>query len=209
MIHMSTYQHIFISRYSRISSILEMDTIVAQHVHRQAFSTTELASAKSRLRQLQQFQSQVDNSWRSMRWLMDVLNFAREKQSPGGILLSNILIDIADSPSTSPSQSPHHVQTLHTLQVPSELPGLKSFHGMPPAVSIRITGSTSSFSLTDANNTSTEPALNNSEMRRCASTSGLLLVAGTSDDTLTEDYARQPPPSTLMLLDDRSKAYSS
>ena len=34
MVHMMTYQRSFVSRYSRISSILETDTIMAQHAHR-------------------------------------------------------------------------------------------------------------------------------------------------------------------------------
>ncbi|GFQ64335.1 ankyrin repeat and fibronectin type-III domain-containing protein 1 [Trichonephila clavata] len=208
MIHMSTYQHTFISRYSRISSILEMDTLVAQHIHRQAFSTTELASAKSRLRQLQQFQTQVDNTWRSMRWLMDVLNFAREKQG-GGLLLKNFLVEKADSPSTTPPQSPQHSQSLHTLQVPSEVPGLRSFPGPIPPVSIRITNSSSSFSLTEPKNHSDDTLKPNAEMRRCASTSRLLLASNSTDETDSESYSRQKPPSTLELMDDKSKAYSA
>ncbi|XP_071036115.1 ankyrin repeat and fibronectin type-III domain-containing protein 1-like isoform X2 [Parasteatoda tepidariorum] len=185
MIHMSTYQHSFISRYSRVSSILEMDTVVAQHVHRQAFSTSELASAKSRLRQLQQFQTQVDNTWRSMRWLMDVLNFARDKHSTGGILLSNFVIEKPDSsPSSSPSQSPQHSQSIHTLQVPTDLPGLKKFPR--PTPSIRVTNSSSSFSLTEASSPPEDLThFTTSEMRRCASTSGLMLSASSSEDTRT------------------------
>ena len=35
MVHMMTYQRPFVSRYSRISSILETDTIMAQHAHRE------------------------------------------------------------------------------------------------------------------------------------------------------------------------------
>ncbi|GFU42429.1 ankyrin repeat and fibronectin type-III domain-containing protein 1 [Trichonephila clavipes] len=208
MIHMSTYQHTFISRYSRISSILEMDTLVAQHIHRQAFSTTELASAKSRLRQLQQFQTQVDNTWRSMRWLIDVLNFAREKQG-GGLLLKNFLVEKADSPSTTPPQSPQHSQSLHTLQVPSEVPGLRCFPGPIPPVSIRITNSSSSFSLTEPKNHSDDTLKPNAEMRRCASTSRLLLASNSTDETDSESYSRQKPPSTLELMDDKSKAYSA
>ncbi|CAL1274010.1 unnamed protein product [Larinioides sclopetarius] len=209
MIHMSTYQHTFISRYSRISSILEMDTLVAQHIHRQAFSTTELASAKSRLRQLQQFQTQVDNTWRSMRWLMDVLNFAREKHSPGGLMLSNFLIEKADSPSTSPPQSPQHSQSLHTLQVPTEVPGLRSFPGpIPP--SIRITNSSSSFSLTESKNNADDSLKPNAEIRRCASTSRLVCPSSSTDEPDTDDsYERKKPPSTLQLIDDKSKAYST
>jgi ankyrin repeat and fibronectin type-III domain-containing protein 1 len=35
MAHLSTYQRDLINRYSRLSSILETDTILAQHTHRE------------------------------------------------------------------------------------------------------------------------------------------------------------------------------
>ncbi|XP_013792543.1 uncharacterized protein LOC106476429 [Limulus polyphemus] len=105
MVHMMTYNSIFISRYSRLSSVLEMDTMLAQHAQREAFSAAEVTSAKDRLSQLQEFQTQVDNTWRSMRWVMDVLTFARDKQPNGGVPLDHILIQ--DSGSPSPQPSPH------------------------------------------------------------------------------------------------------
>ncbi|GAB6025733.1 hypothetical protein CHUAL_011717 [Chamberlinius hualienensis] len=95
MIHMSTYQRDFISRYSRLSSILEMDTIMAQHNHREAFSTIEVTSAKQRLCQLQEIQGQMDNTWKGMRWIMDVLTYARDRLTNGGIPVS-ILYDTFD-----------------------------------------------------------------------------------------------------------------
>ena len=35
MVHLCTYQHDVISRYSRLSCILELDVILAQHSHRE------------------------------------------------------------------------------------------------------------------------------------------------------------------------------
>ena len=43
MVHMMTYQRSFVSRYSRISSILETDTIMAQHAHREVRGGAVLA----------------------------------------------------------------------------------------------------------------------------------------------------------------------
>ncbi|KAK7788904.1 hypothetical protein R5R35_002274 [Gryllus longicercus] len=37
MVHLGTYQRDVISRYSRLSCILELDTVLAQHNHREAF----------------------------------------------------------------------------------------------------------------------------------------------------------------------------
>lgn len=79
MVHLGTYQRDVISRYSRISCILELDTVLANHSHREAFSSSELAAAKDRLAQLQDFQSQLNNAWKGVRWLMDILTFARDR----------------------------------------------------------------------------------------------------------------------------------
>lgn len=169
----------------------------------QAFSTTELASAKSRLRQLQSFQSQVDSTWRSMRWLMDVLNFARDKQSSGGVFLSRVLVD--RSGSESPIDSPRHSNNSQTLlQVPTEMSGFPN----PSSISIKITSSGSSFSLTDSGLEQTEVV--NTEMRRCASTSGLMLAATSSEDiNVSADYVSKSSPCTLKLIDDSCKSLST
>lgn len=49
----------------------------------QAFSSSEVAAAKDRLAQLQDFQSQLNAAWKGIRWLMDVLTFARDRGSGG------------------------------------------------------------------------------------------------------------------------------
>ncbi|XP_023708239.1 ankyrin repeat and fibronectin type-III domain-containing protein 1 isoform X3 [Cryptotermes secundus] len=83
MVHLGTYQRDVISRYSRLSCILELDTVLAHHSHREAFSASEVAAAKDRLAQLQDFQSQLNAAWKGIRWLMDVLTFARDRGSGG------------------------------------------------------------------------------------------------------------------------------
>lgn len=81
MIHLNTYQEAVVRRYSRLSCILELDTAQAQHSHREAFSTSELNIAKDKLNKLQNLQSQVNMVWKSARWLVDVIAFARDKGS--------------------------------------------------------------------------------------------------------------------------------
>lgn len=160
MIHMTTYQKNFISRYSRLSSILEMANMVAQQAHREAFSSAEVASAKCRLNQLQEFQSQVDNIWRGMRWIMDVLTFARDKQVNGGIPLSIVLISKTGSPSPAPSPHQSPVQLCYQQREESRNGGDRNY--------LRITTS-SSYTLLDSN----REGDNHLEIRRCASTSKL------------------------------------
>ena len=98
MIHMGTYQGDLLGRYARLSYILEMDTLMAQHASREAFSQAEVKETKDRLCQLHQFQSQLEQIWRRFRWVMDSINFARDKQLPGlsvNTLCSNI--NLSDS----------------------------------------------------------------------------------------------------------------
>ena len=134
------YQNEFISRYTRLSSILEMDVHLAQQAHRevslkilykthtnyfyqykcayitdidailtiyirfvlQAFSSEELNIAKERLDQLAGFQQKLDEAWKGMRWTMDIITHARDKNVRGGLPLS-VLYAPPPSPSDSPS----------------------------------------------------------------------------------------------------------
>jgi hypothetical protein len=54
----------------------------------QAFSSSEVAAAKDRLAQLQEFQSELNSAWKGVRWLMDVLTFARDR-GIGGVSSSS------------------------------------------------------------------------------------------------------------------------
>ncbi|XP_046408882.1 uncharacterized protein LOC124173423 [Ischnura elegans] len=90
--HLSAYQREFICRYARLSSILEIDTIIAQHSHREAFSSAEVSVAKDRLAQLSTLSGQLNQAWQGARWLMDALTFARDRTSASaGIPLHRLL----------------------------------------------------------------------------------------------------------------------
>ncbi|XP_076334282.1 ankyrin repeat and fibronectin type-III domain-containing protein 1-like isoform X2 [Tachypleus tridentatus] len=164
ILHMTTYRYNFIACYSRLSSILEMDTLMAQHAQRKAFSSHEVISAKERLSQLQVFQTQVDNIWRELRWIMDVLTFARDKHVNGGIPFSRIYLYQKDSP--SPQNSPHQspVQERTNSQYERQI----SKDETTPRYSLRITMSSSSFSIPEPRGSDV------TEIRRTHSTSKLL-----------------------------------
>ncbi|XP_022235199.1 ankyrin repeat and fibronectin type-III domain-containing protein 1-like [Limulus polyphemus] len=157
MLNMTTYESNFIANYSRLSSILEMDTLMAQHAQREAFFTYEVVSAKERLCQLQMFQTQIDNIWKDVRWIMDVLTFARDKQVNGGVPLSHIYLHRCGSP--SPKQSP------------VKLPPGSTYSTRSPrneAFSLRMTASSSNFSISGSKKPDTKG------MRRTYSASKLL-----------------------------------
>lgn len=91
MIHLRTYQNNIIQKYSRLSCILELDTVLANHSHREAFSSIEVQMAKERLAKLQDLSSNLNAVWKGVRWLMDVITFARDRSCIPGIDMKKIL----------------------------------------------------------------------------------------------------------------------
>jgi len=51
--------------------------------------------ARHRLDQLVQFQQKLDEAWRAMRWTMDIITYARDKNVRGGLALSLIFAAVA------------------------------------------------------------------------------------------------------------------
>lgn len=94
MIHLQTYHTNILNKYARLSCVLELDVALAAHSHREAFSCTELQTAKERLSKLEDLQNKLNTVWKAERWLMDLICFARDKDKAAqssGILLKHIL----------------------------------------------------------------------------------------------------------------------
>ncbi|XP_017082695.2 uncharacterized protein LOC108115650 isoform X3 [Drosophila eugracilis] len=91
MIHLRTYQSAIIQKYARLSCILELDTALATHALREAFSSSELQAAKERLATLQELSSSLTIVWKSVRWLMDVVAYARNKNAQPSLAMREIL----------------------------------------------------------------------------------------------------------------------
>lgn len=91
MIHLRTYQNGIIQKYSRLSCILELDTVLANHSHREAFSTVEVQAAKERLCKLQELSMSLNAIWKGVRWLMDVISFARDRTCMPALGMRDIL----------------------------------------------------------------------------------------------------------------------
>ncbi|XP_071976325.1 ankyrin repeat and fibronectin type-III domain-containing protein 1-like isoform X3 [Engystomops pustulosus] len=80
LVHFFTYDRDFISQYCQLSALLELESLLSQQSLREAFSDTELSTAKQRHQQIQDFIQQMEEIWREMRWMMDALQHARYKQ---------------------------------------------------------------------------------------------------------------------------------
>ncbi|KAJ8986128.1 hypothetical protein NQ317_005598 [Molorchus minor] len=108
MIHLNTYQNSIIKKYAKLSCLLELDAYTANHLHREAFSNSEVAIAKERLTKLQELQAKLNSIWKSVRWLMDVISFARDRIT-NGLTMRYILekeIGVCTSPKRSLLQIP-------------------------------------------------------------------------------------------------------
>ena len=73
----------FISQYSRVSICLDFELICAQQSQREAFSINELDESRYRLNHLLSCQQDLDDIWRTSRWLVDVINCAKDKSYAG------------------------------------------------------------------------------------------------------------------------------
>ncbi|BFZ17311.1 hypothetical protein BsWGS_20349 [Bradybaena similaris] len=89
-IHMHAYLPEFFSMYARLSAIVEMDGVLAQQGHREAFSTEELSKAKEQVEVTTHLQQNLDRIWKCARWIRDITTYARSREKKAGIHLSHI-----------------------------------------------------------------------------------------------------------------------
>ena len=81
---MQTYHTELCQRYSHLSVLLEAESVVASQQMRETFSESHLKVGKEEkcikehVRWLQEQQKHLDETWRSMRWVAEVINNARD-----------------------------------------------------------------------------------------------------------------------------------
>lgn len=107
MIYLKTSYHSIMQKYCRISCILDIETLLAQHCHREAFSNKELITAKDKLSKLNEFSANLSDIWKRMRWLTDVISYARNF-SPHHITFKEVEI-----------LQKYGNRNIHLLQLPS------------------------------------------------------------------------------------------
>lgn len=120
MIHLRTYQPSIIQKYARLSCIIEFDMMVANHKHREAFSSNEVQVTRERLRKLQDLMNNLNSVWKSVRWLMDVITYARSKEKSPELDMKRIL------EFSMVSAIPSSTSSSHLLELPSKDGRIKS-----------------------------------------------------------------------------------
>ena len=73
--------------YARASSILEMETFACLQSVREALSPSESKLAKERQASINGFQHDVDTEWHNARWVLDVVQLARDKNCNCGVMV--------------------------------------------------------------------------------------------------------------------------
>uniref|UniRef100_A0A182MSW6 Ras-associating domain-containing protein n=1 Tax=Anopheles culicifacies TaxID=139723 RepID=A0A182MSW6_9DIPT len=136
MIHLKTYQSNIIQKYSRLSCILELDTMLANHLHREAFSSSELQKAKDRLAKLQELSGGLNTIWKGVRWLMDVIGYARDRANMPELNMKQILdyktTYFGKLPKNGNGDKKKGGSENQLLHPPGTAPGANSFHKSSP-----------------------------------------------------------------------------
>ncbi|XP_019640426.1 PREDICTED: ankyrin repeat and fibronectin type-III domain-containing protein 1-like [Branchiostoma belcheri] len=104
LVHMTTFQRNFFDQYATLSSQLEVENFLVQHQCREAFSDSELSGAKHRQLRIANFQQDLEDIWRGARWIMDVLQYARDRTADGGLLVERIYQSATPSVPKVPTQ---------------------------------------------------------------------------------------------------------
>ncbi|XP_068062536.1 ankyrin repeat and fibronectin type-III domain-containing protein 1-like [Anomalospiza imberbis] len=112
LVHFFTYNREFITQYCQVSALLELESLLSQQSLREAFSDAELSTAKQRHQQVQDYIQQMEEIWREMRWIMDVLQHARYKQPSCGISLSGFLSEAGGTVKEKIRSSSSHIDYL-------------------------------------------------------------------------------------------------
>jgi len=87
LINTNTFQPDIMRTYARASSILEMETFVCLQSVREALSPSESKLAKERQASINGFQQDVDTQWHNARWVLDVVQLARDKNCNCGVMV--------------------------------------------------------------------------------------------------------------------------
>ncbi|KAJ8013464.1 hypothetical protein DPEC_G00030060 [Dallia pectoralis] len=123
LVHFSAYKDKCISLYCRMSSVLDLDSLITQQALREAITDTEVATAKQRHQHILEYIQQLDEMWRELRWITDALQCARYKHSQGGVpIISLVTAGVSE---TGAQKSDSASSTMEYVPTPSPSPELR------------------------------------------------------------------------------------
>lgn len=99
--HMSTYHPDLTKRYSHVSTLMEAEVTIFNHLMRQEVSDEDELVLRGQIGQLNQQQKKLDEIWKSMRWISEVISNARDGRNCCGLTLDKIKPPINTSNSSN------------------------------------------------------------------------------------------------------------
>ncbi|XP_063270780.1 ankyrin repeat and fibronectin type-III domain-containing protein 1-like isoform X2 [Prinia subflava] len=198
LVHFFTYDREFITQYCQVSALLELESLLSQQSLREAFSDAELSTAKQRHQQVQDYIQQMEEIWREMRWIMDVLQHARYKQPSCGVSLSGFFSEPGGPMKEKTQSSSSHLDYLPS-PVPSPETSRKlnsDSHGLSDEE-----GSSEVFLATDSDYDSSRAQspkeldlLYSSSGPECCSRRAARTLRDSAPDVLQTHELKTPPP---------------
>ncbi|XP_048026457.1 ankyrin repeat and fibronectin type-III domain-containing protein 1 isoform X5 [Megalobrama amblycephala] len=104
LVHFCSYKEKFISLYCRLSSVLDLDSLITQQAFREAITDSEVSTAKQRQQHILDYIQQLDEMWRDVRWITNALQYARYKQPLGWVPIT-WLVDVSVEPPVQKNDS--------------------------------------------------------------------------------------------------------
>lgn len=115
-LHLLAYNTSLLRTYIRISLILEIESLAANQYSREAFLNEETTMAKKIIALLADYHKQHEEVWKDSRWIVEWINYAREKPTSSASQLSYTSssyqnLQAIHSNSSSPVHSSHQLST--------------------------------------------------------------------------------------------------
>ncbi|XP_067914756.1 ankyrin repeat and fibronectin type-III domain-containing protein 1 [Heterodontus francisci] len=112
LVHFCCYREKFMNLYCRVSTLLELDSLITQQDLREAISDEEVLSAKGRHQEVSGYVQQLDGIWREVRWIMDALQYARYKHPAGGLPITWFISSLEEAPQEKNDSTSSHMDYL-------------------------------------------------------------------------------------------------
>ena len=113
MLNTNTYQPDIMRPYARVSSVLELESLLNLQAAREALSPAETRIAKEKQARVLEIQQSVDSCWRNARWVLETVQVARERHVTCGVHVGYLFnSDYVFKPSTfaSPTSRRNRVE---------------------------------------------------------------------------------------------------
>ena len=142
-VHLGTYHLDLLSAYCRASLLMDFDLILAKQTHREAFSNQEMEEAQNQLTLLLDQQQVLEDNWKPIRWLLEVLPNARNKNYYCGLRFDHLTewyANQTDIPDDTQFISKEETELKFKRQDTTTLSQINASHPMKDGSSASATG---------------------------------------------------------------------